>query len=245
MLRPLRVIAAAALATLVILAGTSPADAISAARAFDPARLFGTLEFEARSHAALPQWRRVISGINSEIGVYKDCARDPEACPNRGVMAWQTLLKGLKGDDARKQIKAVNRFINQWRYRTDQRNFGRSDYWATPVEFMARSGDCEDYAIAKYVSLRQLGFPPEQLRMVVVQDVLRDLAHAVLAVYVDNEILILDNVTNAVLGHQRLSQYLPYYSVNETARWTHVPASKTQIAAATLLGRNGAPSQGR
>lgn len=219
-------------AALMVLSMVAP----KTASATVPAMLFGTIEFEARSHSALPQWRRVMAGVNSEIETYRLCAIDGEACPNRGVMAWQALLQGLKGEDQMKQIRSVNRFINQWRYRTDERNFGQSDYWATPVEFMTHSGDCEDYAIAKYVSLRQLGFSADQLRMVVVHDVLRDLAHAVLAVYVDGEVLILDNLSNAVLPHHRLSQYLPYYSVNEKARWTHMPSTPTQIASNLLKG---------
>ena len=83
------------------------------------------------------------------------------------------------------QIRAVNLFLNDWQYKSDIQNYGRRDYWATPLEFLRRSGDCEDYAIAKYVSLRQIGFAPEQLRLVV-RDVVRELAHAVLAVYLDD-----------------------------------------------------------
>ena len=113
------------------------------------------------------------------------------------------------------QLQAVNRFLNDWRYKPDDQNYGQRDYWATPLEFLRRSGDCEDYAIAKYVTLRQLGFAPEQLRLVVVQDVVRDLAHAVLAVYLDEQVYILDNLTKAVLPQERIGQYVPYYSINE------------------------------
>jgi predicted transglutaminase-like cysteine proteinase len=54
----------------------------------------------------------------------------------------------------------TNRFLNDWRYKPDDQNYGQRDYWATPLEFLRRSGDCEDYAIAKYVTLRELGFAP-------------------------------------------------------------------------------------
>ena len=200
------------------------------AEALTPVALFGTAEFRAESHAALPKWRAVLSGIEAERSTYSQCAADPADCPSRSVMAWQSLLKGLRGADAREQVRKINRFVNQWRYRSDHENFGKSDYWATPLEFMQRSGDCEDYAIAKYVSLRELGVPSERLRMVVVQDTLRDLAHAVLAVYLDDEVVILDNLTNAVLPHDRVFQYVPYYSVNETTRWAHVPAGNLMMS---------------
>lgn len=193
--------------------------------------LFGTVEFKAESLAALPQWRRVLQGIAAEDATYRACAADPRACPGRSAMAWRALLDGLDGAPRMEQIRAVNRFVNQWRYKSDQENFGKSDHWQTPLEFFARSGDCEDYAIAKYVSLRQLGVPPSAMRMVVLQDTIRDVAHAVLAVEADDDIWILDNLTNAVLPHTRLAHYAPYYSVNEQARWAHVSRSSTLVTA--------------
>ena len=69
--------------------------------------------------------------------------------------------------------------------------------------------------------------------MVVVRDVVRDLAHAVLAVYVDQEVYILDNLTKAVLPQERLGHYVPYYSVNETTRWAHVAPVETLVSSRT------------
>ncbi len=194
------------------------------------AAIFGTAEFRAGSLAALPQWRRVLAAIEKERPLYERCARSREECPSRAIYAWQSLLRGLEGEPLEERMRQVNRFINQWRYRTDRNNYGRSDYWASPAEFFARSGDCEDYAIAKYVSLRALGVPAEQLRLVVLQDTLRRIPHAVLAVYVDKDIYILDNQTNAILTDRRISHYRPYYSVNENARWAHVPAGTPLVS---------------
>jgi predicted transglutaminase-like cysteine proteinase len=128
------------------------------------------------------------------------------------------------------------RFVNGWEYRTDVANYGRSDYWATPFEFFRRSGDCEDYAIAKYRSLRLLGLPADQLRMVVVQDVVRDLPHAVLAVYLEDEVYILDNQTDAVLPQARVPHYVPYYSVNEVTRWAHTPPDALVVTSSRASG---------
>jgi predicted transglutaminase-like cysteine proteinase len=83
------------------------------------------------------------------------------------------------------------------------------------------------------VTLRQLGFTPDELRLVVVRDVVRDLAHAVLAVYVDGEVYILDNLTKAVLAQEQIGQYVPYYSVNETTRWAHVAPVETLVSSRT------------
>lgn len=195
-----------------------------------PPLLFGTVEFRADSFAALPRWQAVLGRIESERPIYRACAEDPSACPSRSVMAWQAMLAGQRGADPREQLRAVNRFINRWEYRSDQEVYGQSDYWASPLEFFRNSGDCEDYAIAKYVSLRKLGFAPAQLRLVVLRDTLRDLAHAVLAVYLEGEVYILDNVTDAVLAHGRIAHYSPYYSVNEEARWVHVPPTDRLVS---------------
>ncbi|HMR30251.1 MAG TPA: transglutaminase-like cysteine peptidase [Geminicoccaceae bacterium] len=197
--------------------------------------LFGTLEFRSDSHAALPQWRRVLAGIERERASYAACAAGDPACGSRAAQAWQALLRGLEGAPEMQQAREVNNFLNQWRYRPDNENWGRSDYWATPLEFLRRSGDCEDYVIAKYVSLRSLGFPAERLRMVVLRDSLRNLAHAVLAAHIGDEVYVLDNLSNAVLPQSRLTHYIPYYSVNEESRWAHVAPGSVVVSAAAPL----------
>ena len=91
---------------------------------------------------------------------------------------------------------------------------------------MKTLGDCEDYAIAKYFALRQLGFDKEELRIVVLYDRIRNLGHAVLAVYGGNDILILDSLSNFITTHTRYRHYIPQYSMNETTRWAHVDHSR-------------------
>lgn len=192
-----------------------------------PPDLFGTVELRAASLAALPQWQRVLDEIEDEREAYAACRRDAGSCPSRGVRAWITMIDRHRDDAPIDQLDVVNRFLNKWRYKTDATNYGRRDYWATPLEFLRRSGDCEDYAIIKYVSLRELGFSADQLRVVVVKDTVRDIAHAVLAVYLDGEAYILDNLVGRVLPQDRVTRYVPYYSINETTRWAHVAPAKS------------------
>ena len=196
--------------------------------------LFGTVEFRAESLAALPQWERTLRQIEQERGTYEACSEAAPSCPSRGVMAWQAMLRSQAGRPQFYQIQAINRFLNDWQYRSDQQNYGRRDYWATPLEFLRRSGDCEDYAIIKYVSLRQLGFGADQLRLVVLNDLSRGLAHAVLAVYLEQQVYILDNLSLAVLPQEQIPQYVPYYSINETTRWAHVEPVEQLISAAPV-----------
>lgn len=196
-----------------------------------PVALFKTAEIRAENHDGLRQWQAVLQRIEREMPIYAACRKDPAACPSRGIRLWQEVLVELEGRPLAEQVSRINRFANRWRYRPDRRVWGKSDYWASPIEFFARSGDCEDYAIAKYVSLRLLGVPEEQLRLAVVQDELRDLAHAVLVVYKHDTAVVLDNLTNAVLSHDRITNYSPYYTVNATSRWAHVPPSRIAMPA--------------
>ena len=220
----MRRLAQAVLAAAVV-AAVHPAAAASIA-------LFGTAESRVDSLIDLPQWQRVMRRADAEAGLVRACAEAPARCPNRATRSWTELLHRLAGRPPRVQVEAVHRFVNARAYRPDAENYGRSDYWATPLEFFRRSGDCEDYVIAKYRSLRLLGFAPAQLRMVVVQDTVRDLPHAVLAVYLDGEALILDNLSPAVIAQDRVDHYVPYYSVNEEARWVHGPPATAVSAVA-------------
>jgi predicted transglutaminase-like cysteine proteinase len=216
-----------AVAVLGALLGTTPAVSATAPQ------LFGTVEFRVDSLAALPQWQSVLRRIANERPIYRACAEAAATCPTRSALAWQALLKSEVGQPRFEQIQAVNQFLNQWQYKTDQQNYGQRDYWATPLEFLRHSGDCEDYAIAKYVSLRQLGFAADDLRLVVLRDIVRDLPHAVLAVYLRGEVYILDNLTRAVLPQEQVTQYVPYYSVNETTRWAHVAPAGTVLSSSS------------
>ncbi len=113
--------------------------------------------------------------------------------------------------------------MNEAPYITDIRNYGVDDYWATPKQFLDRDrdGDCEDYAIAKYMSLRSLGYTPADIRLVVLQDNNLRIAHAVLVAYVDGTAFVLDNQIKQVVEHSRIRHYSPYYSINESGWWLH------------------------
>lgn len=169
----------------------------------------------------LPRWRDALARIEAERPLYRACDEQGAACRDPALRRWRDLLRRLAGQPLSVQLDEVNRFANAWPYRTDAENFGRSDYWASPLEFLARSGDCEDYAIIKYVSLRELGVADRQLRLVVLRDTLRGDAHAVLAVAAGDHVWILDNLAETVLPQDQLSHYRPYYSVNAQSRWMH------------------------
>jgi hypothetical protein len=163
------------------------------------------------------------------------------------------LLESAKGKPEREIIRLVNSGANRLiRYASDQRAFRREDYWASPFESLKNRGDCEDFAILKYVSLRELGFSEDRLRIVVLNDTLRGLGHAVLSVRFDNEILVLDNQISRPTPHFLLKHYKPVYSLNAHGRWINLatrPAKRHLVAslndAAAALPETGAVRSGR
>lgn len=126
----------------------------------------------------------------------------------------------------------VNDLMNRKPYIQDADNWGHSDYWATPVEFLQRGGDCEDYAIAKYTALRALGVPEARLRLAIVHDTFKNVPHAVLVVYADKGPLILDNQVKAVTSGAELKRYRPIFSINQQAWWLHTAPDTTLVASA-------------
>ncbi len=135
------------------------------------------------------------------------------------------LLAALADKPLADQLSAINRFFNRAPYVLDPVNWGVPDYWASPGQFAAKDGDCEDYAIAKYLALRRLGVPARAMRVVVLEDRNLNTDHAVLAVRdPEGQIWILDNQTPVVVKAERIRHYRPVYSINEEAWWLHTAA---------------------
>ena len=158
--------------------------------------------------------------------------RDMNSAKGQNVMTkWKADLAALQGQSLKQMAASVNKMINKTRYINDNRNWGKSDYWATPVEFFTKGGDCEDYAIAKYASLRALGVPENRMRIAIVQDMVKNIPHAVLVVYGDDGAYILDNQSQAMKYAADIKTYKPIFSINRTAWWLH----KAPTTSGTIL----------
>ncbi|GAB6052166.1 transglutaminase-like cysteine peptidase [Magnetospira thiophila] len=134
---------------------------------------------------------------------------------------WMAYLDEIRGLDKMEQLKKVNRYMNQRSYITDPKNWSQKDFWATPGEFLDKRGDCEDYAIAKYMSLKKLGFDEMSLRIIAVKDENLKVGHAILGVYLNGKIYILDNQVKQVTEDTSIRHYTPVFSINEKYWWRH------------------------
>jgi predicted transglutaminase-like cysteine proteinase len=155
-------------------------------------KLFGSREFKSSKLTKFRKWTDVIKRYEESAGKQRRNCRVSKVnrCPNK---KWLTFLKKVGSLPLRDQINKVNTYFNSLRYIVDPVNYGKKDYWATPIQFFNKNGDCEDYAISKYISLRKLGVPVKDMRIVVLRDLNLKVAHAVLVVYYKGKPLILDN----------------------------------------------------
>jgi predicted transglutaminase-like cysteine proteinase len=145
----------------------------------------------------------------------------PGAAGGDRLARWDALLDSLGDTDPVTQVEEVNRFVNDVRYVDDRRNWGVADRWATPAEFFAQGGDCEDFALAKFVSLHRLGFNVDRLRMVLARDRRKRLDHAFLVVYMGDQAYVLDNQIKTVTAQSAISHYRPLCSFNDHRLWMH------------------------
>jgi predicted transglutaminase-like cysteine proteinase len=134
------------------------------------------------------------------------------------IEEWDRLINSSLSTEENQQLQAVNRFFNrQLRFVDDSINWRQTDYWATPVEALVKgAGDCEDYAIAKYFTLRRLGVPSEKLRITYVKALTYNQAHMVLTYYSSPSAvpLVLDNLIGEIRPASQRKDLLPVYAFN-------------------------------
>ena len=175
-------------------------------------KLFGSTEKRSGSLKAFTKWTSMFQRFNATLN---------SSSTSGEITKFRNDIQKLQGLPLNKMAERVNTMMNAKRYISDKNNYGTNDYWATPVEFFKRGGDCEDYAIAKYTALRALGVPENRLRIAIVQDLQKNIPHAVLIVYTDQGSIILDNQIKRTVKSDSIKHYKPIFSINQNAWWLH------------------------
>jgi len=136
---------------------------------------------------------------------------------------WHALMEGAKLNTDQQKLKQVNDFFNQnIKFVNDINLWNTADYWATPTEILAAgAGDCEDYSIAKYFSLLELGIDAEKLRITYVKTKHQKQAHMILSyfAYPGATPLVLDNLIPEIKPANQRNDLLPLFSFNHTGLW--------------------------
>ncbi len=152
----------------------------------------------------------------------KKVSRQYGADAEKRIISWRNTVDSVRNGTDLEKLIAVNNFFNQMDFVDDIDHWGKEDYWATPIEFLGtRGGDCEDFTIAKYFSLRELGVPDEKLRLVYVKALTLDQHHMVLAYYHKPTAIpvLLDNLDKALKPASKRRDLLPIYSFNAKNLW--------------------------
>jgi len=175
-------------------------------------------------------------GINLALGATRDLGYSRSVTPGlvekfsakfgRGnsmrLGNWQNFVRAVPAEQRAGNelvlLSSVNAFFNGVPFVSDLAQWGIGDYWASPAEMLASNGgDCEDYSIAKYFTLKELGVPIGRLRITYVKAVRLNQAHMVLAYYPEpNAVpLILDNLVGTVKPASERDDLVPVYSFND------------------------------
>ena len=138
------------------------------------------------------------------------------------VEAWRRLMQENADKEEAVKLELVNDFFNRLPFESDLRLWGKEDYWATPLEALTRKGaDCEDYSIAKYFTLREMGVADKKLRIMYVKALELNQAHMVLTYYPKPTSVpkVLDNLNNNILSASHRADLAPVYSFNAEGLW--------------------------
>ncbi|MGH1463152.1 MAG: transglutaminase-like cysteine peptidase [Neptuniibacter sp.] len=152
--------------------------------------------------------------------------------PKKRIQAWQNLLTELAPLDEKTKLVRVNSFFNQVRFIDDIKHWRKKDYWATPVEFLiSNGGDCEDFSIAKYYTLKELGVPISKMNIAYVKALTYNQAHMVLTYYKTPKStpLVLDNINKTILPANKRPDLAHVYSFNGDNLWLSKMGKRTTL----------------
>jgi predicted transglutaminase-like cysteine proteinase len=161
------------------------------------------------------KWRELQSRILADEKTIAACQSDESTC-SPAARRFLAIVKLGREQEGRARLGWLNRTVNvSIKPASDRALYGDADYWASPLQTLANgAGDCEDFAILKYVALRELGVGADDLRVVIVQDDKRRTEHAILAVRSERKWLVLDNRTMAILNTEDARNYRPLFALN-------------------------------
>ena len=179
------------------------------------AQLFGMDTEPVADGALLDKWRRVQADITKDLEVVAQCQAG-KPCPAPAKRLLSLSLEGYgRSDRARAGIlnRAIDLAISPV---SDQTQWGVPDHWSDPLETLhSNSGDCEDYAIVKYAALLAAGVSKDAVKIVVLRNQLPNEDHAVVAVRVDNQWLILDNRTLTLVRDMDVRRAIPEFVLDD------------------------------
>jgi predicted transglutaminase-like cysteine proteinase len=216
----------------VDLAAIDPGESSSPARpAVEP---FGLNTVPVTSGEVLTKWNGVVADIRAEREVLLRCREGAELCPIAAQKFLGVIAEG-RAHEGRARIGVINRAINlAIQPMSDFAQWGVPDRWSAPLATLTTGrGDCEDYAIAKYVALSEAGVAEDDLRLILVRDLALGEDHAVVAVHLDEKWIVLDNRRLALLEDAELRRMLPLFVLDHDGVKQFTPTTVADARAAS------------
>jgi predicted transglutaminase-like cysteine proteinase len=182
------------------------------------------------------KWLSMQRRLDDDLVQLALCDGDRDACASPAALRFLAIVDAARSRDGRARLGEVNRAINlAVKASSDLAQYGEIDVWASPLlTFARRAGDCEDYAIAKWVALRLAGVPLEDLRIVVLHDAVHGEDHAVAAVRLDGHWMMLDNRRMAMIEDSNFRNYQPTFVIDQSGVMRYVDTAL--VAEAGLHG---------
>ncbi|WP_050423021.1 transglutaminase-like cysteine peptidase [Bradyrhizobium tropiciagri] len=179
------------------------------------------------------KWLGVQHQLADELVQLAACESDRAGCASPEALRFLAIVDLGRARNGRARLGEINRAINLAIHPgSDLATYGEPDVWATPLATFARgSGDCEDYAIAKFVALAKAGVAPEDLRIVVMHDLLGGEDHAVVAARLDGHWLTLDNRRMAMIEDTDIRRFRPTFVIDQNGVNRYVDAPPVTEAA--------------
>jgi predicted transglutaminase-like cysteine proteinase len=156
------------------------------------------------------KWRNVEVDIRGDIEILAHCREHAQSCPPEAGRFLAIVDEG-RARNGRARIGVINRAINlAIRPMSDFAQWGVTDHWSSPLEtFLTGRGDCEDYAIAKYIALVEAGVAKEDVKLLIEWDLTTNQGHAVVATRLNGDWIVLDNRSFALAGDLELRRIVP------------------------------------
>jgi predicted transglutaminase-like cysteine proteinase len=202
----------------------SPGPAGLVRKSAEPFGLFATI---LSGGGLREKWLEVERKLDDERVQLALCDGDRERCVSPAALRLLAIVDDARAKEGRARLGEINRAINlAIRPVSDLAQYGMIDVWSSPLAtFASGAGDCEDYAIAKFVALRQAGISPDDLRIVVMRDTIHGEDHAVAAVRLDGQWLMLDNRRMAMVEDAYVRNYRPLFVIGQSGvmRYAETP----------------------
>jgi predicted transglutaminase-like cysteine proteinase len=187
-------------------------------RSVTSAEPFGLTASPVKAGPVFDKWSALKRKLDDERVQLALCDGDRDGCASDAALQFLAIVDTGRAREGRALPGAINRAINlAIRATSDLAEYGEMDVWSSPLATFAHgAGDCEDYAIAKFVALRQAGVRPEDLRIIIMRDIFHGEDHAVTAARLDGHWLMLDNRRMAMVEDAAVRNYRPLFAMDET-----------------------------